>query len=245
MKSGKRLILMALVLLGPGLVIYFISKTVNNHFIRLPYLGWEYTLDSSGNKLDSTAYQVPDFTLTSFNGEPITRDSIENKVIVLSTIQNSCPDLKSCGMSIFHFDEIFFHKLVKNQDNYWNVRVLSILTDLNGNPIDSIAPELREELIAYDTTGIWWFATGDVSPFYNFDYYGKKFINQPASNKDGEIGEKAFTNSLVLIDTEGHIRAVTGAKSDTDIRNFFDMVKLLKKQEFDEIRPTEDVAETE
>jgi cytochrome oxidase Cu insertion factor (SCO1/SenC/PrrC family) len=233
MASGKRVLLMLLVLLGPGLLIYFISKTVNNHFIRLPYLGYEYKLDEAGNKIDSVAYHVPEFTLTSFNGDPITRDSIQGKIMILTTIQNECPDLKSCGLSLFHFNEIFFHKLVKNQDNYWNVRVLSILTDQNGEPIDSISPELREEMVQYDTTGIWWFATGDVTPFYDFNYYGKQFIDQPASNKDGEIGLKAFTNSLVLIDDQGHIRAVSGAKSDSDIRNFFDMVKLLKKEEFD------------
>lgn len=233
MVSGKRVLLILLVLLGPGLIIYFISKTVNNHFLRLPYLGYEYTMDANGNKVDSTAYHVPEFALTNFNGDPITQDSIDDKIIVLTTIQNECPDLNTCGLSLFHFNEIFFHKLVKNQDNYWNVRVLSILTDQNGQPIDSVSSALREEIKQYDTTGIWWFSTGDVSPFYDFDYYGKQFIDQPASAQDGEIGEKAYTNSLVLIDDEGHIRAVSGGKSDTDIRNFFDMVKLLKKEEFD------------
>lgn len=243
MVSGKRILLILLVLLGPGTIIYFISKTVDNRFIRLPYLGYEYTLDANGQIVDSTAYQVPDFELTSFKGEVINRDSIDGKIMILSTIQNECPDLKSCGMSLFHFNEIFFHKLVKNQDNYWNVRVMSILTDQNGMPTDSISPELREELVQYDTTGIWWFATGDVTPFYDFDYYGKQFIDQPASNKDGEIGTKAYTNSLILIDDQGHIRAVSGAKSDTDIRNFFDMVKLLKKEEFDANLAAEEAAE--
>jgi hypothetical protein len=37
----------------------------------------------------------------------------------------------------------------------------------------------------------------------------------------------------VLIDDKGFIRGVTGAKTDTHIRNFFDMLKLLKKEEFD------------
>ena len=69
MVSGKRVLLILLVLLGPGLIIYFISKTVNNHFLRLPYLGYEYTMDANGNKVDSTAYQVPEFALTNFNAK--------------------------------------------------------------------------------------------------------------------------------------------------------------------------------
>lgn len=236
MAKAKRLILVLIIFLGPGAIIYFISKTVSNHFIELPYLGYEYKLDSSGNKVDSVAYQIPNFNLTKFDGTPITRDSIRGKFIVLSTIQNGCPDPSECGFGLFHFNEIFFHKLVKNQKNYGNVRVISILTDIDGNPVSEISPKLRDEMYEYDTTGIWWMTTGDVLPFYNFNYYGDKFINYPASKKDSEIGAKAFTNSLVLIDDEGYIRGVTGAKTDTHIRNFFDMLKLLKKQEFDRNR---------
>lgn len=238
MAKAKRLLLVLLIFLGPGSIIYFISRTVSNHFIKLPYLGYEYVLDSNGKKVDSTAYRIPDFTLTKFDGTPITRDSIKDKFIVLSTIQNGCPTISECGFSLFHFNEIFFHKLVKNQKNYGNVRVISILTDVDGNPINNISKKLKEEMYEYDTTGIWWMATGDITPFYNFNYYGDKFINYPSSDSklDGEIGTKAFTNSLVLIDDKGYIRGVSGAKTDSHIRNFFDMLKLLKKVEFDENR---------
>lgn len=233
MAKTKRIFLLLIVLLGPGSIIYFISKTVSNHFVELPYLGYEYTLDAQGRKIDSAAYQIPPFTLTKFDGTPVTRDSIDGKFIVLMTIQNGCPNLAECGFSLFHFDEIFFHKLVKNQKNYGNVRVISILTDVDGNPVAEPSEKLRDEMYNFDTTGIWWFTTGAVEPFYNFNYYGDKFINQPASKDAGEIGLKAFTNSLVLIDDKGFIRGVSGAKTDTHIRNFFDMLKLLKKEEFD------------
>lgn len=233
MAKTKRLILVLIIFLGPGAIIYFIAKTVSNHFIELPYLGYEYELDSVGNKKDSTAYQIPNFNLQKFDGTPITRDSIKGKFIVLSTIQNTCPTMAECGFSLFHFNEIFFHKLVKNQESYGNVRVLSILTDIDGNPVSEVSEKLKEEMYEYDTTGIWWMATGDVTPFYNFNYYGDKFMNQPSSPKDGEIGTKAFTNSLLLIDDKGYIRGVSGAKTDSHIRNFFDMLKLLKKVEFD------------
>ena len=239
MAKTKRILLVLLILLGPGSIIYFISKTVSNHFVKLPYLGYEYELDENGNKIDSTAYNVPDFTLTKFDGTLITRDSIRDKFIVLSTLQNGCPELSECGMSIFHFNEIFFHKLMKNQENYGNVRVLSILTDIDGNPIEKPSEKLLEEMYAYDTTGVWWMATGDIMPFYNFNYYGKKFVDHKAAADAGEVGLKAFTNSLVLIDEKGFIRGVSGAKTDSDIRNFFDMLKLLKKEEFDRNRAAE------
>lgn len=216
------------------------AKNVSNYFIKLPYLGYEYTYDPAGNKIDSTAYQVPPFELTLFRGGAINQDSIRDKFIVLTTIQNGCPDINACGFSRFHFDEIFFHRLVKNRKNYSNVRVLSILTDINGNPVEEPSEKLLEEMYRFDTTGMWWMATGEVEPFYNFNYYGDKFINHPASAKAGEMGSKAYTNSLVLIDKKGNIRAVTGAKSDSDIRNFFDMLKLLKKEEFDQKRNEKD-----
>ena len=236
MAKTKRILLVLIVLLGPGSIIYFISKTVSNHFLIPPYLGYEYQLDAQGNKTDSAAYNIPDFTLTSFDGTAITRDSIKDKFIVMTTIQNGCPEMSECGLSTFHFKEIFFNKLVKNRENYGNVRVLSILTDIDGNPIEKPSQKLLDEIVDFDTTGVWWMATGDVTPFYNFNYYGDKFINQPASNAEGEIGLKAFANSLVLIDDKGFIRGVTGAKTDTHIRNFFDILKLLKKEEFDKNR---------
>jgi len=234
MGSGiKRVGIVLLIFLGPGLVILFIAKSCDNHFIELPYLGWEYTLDSSGKKIDSTAYNIPEFTLTKFDGTPITRDSIRGKFIILSTLQNTCPTLEECGMGVYLFNELLFQKIVENQgkNRYGNVKVISILTDINGNPDTVISESLRQEMAIYNQS-IWWMATGDPSPLFSFNYYGDNFMNHPASNKDGEVGTKAFVNSLVLIDDKGFIRGVSGAKRDTDIRNFFDMLKLLKKEEF-------------
>ena len=235
MAKTKRLLLILLVLLGPGSIIYFIAKNVKNHFIELPYLGYEYTLDDNGNKIDSSAYQIPAFQLTRMDGQIIDNSTIAGNFIVLSTIQNNCPKIDECGLSPYLFNEIFFHKLVKNRDNYNNVKVISILTDQDGQPLDSISDELKDEMIDYDKS-LWWFTTGETLPFYNFNFYGKKFKDHPADPASGEIGKFAFTNSLILIDDKGFVRAVTGAKSDSDIRNFFDMLKLLKKEEFDRNR---------
>lgn len=235
-KKWKRIIVILIIFFGPGSIIFFISRTFDNKFIRLPYLGYEYTYNADSTQVvDSVAYQVPYFSLKTFDGAPITRDSIKGKFIVLTTIQNTCPNLDSCGLNIYHFNEIFYRKLLKNEDNYSNVRVISILTDFDGNPIAQPSERLLEEMAIYDTK-MWWLTTGEVLPFYNFNYYGDKFINHPAVNEEGEIGNKAFINSLVLIDDKGHIRGLTGARKDSDIRNYFDLVKVLKKEEFDRKR---------
>lgn len=233
MPGFKRVLTVLLIFLGPGAVIYFIATTFKNKFIEPPYLGYTYTFNENGEKLDSAAYQIPDFELTRFDGDKITKDSIKDKFIVLTTIQNQCPQLDSCGLGIYAFNEIFFHRLVKNGKSYSNVRVISILTDENGAPLKERPSEvLMDEMKEYDPH-FWWLTYGDPTPFYNFDYYGKSFMQQPADPKSGEIGKYAFTSSLVLIDKDGYIRGVTGAKRDSDIRNFFDVLKLLKKVEFD------------
>lgn len=207
------------------------AHTFENKFIELPYLGWQYEYDSTGNVVDSTAYNIPDFELTTFDGHTINRDSIRDKFIILTTIQNSCPKLDECGLGVVLFNEILYSKMVKHPDGYSNVRVLSILTDINGKPDTLPNTLLREEMAEYDQR-FWWFATGDPTPFYSFPYYGDLFINYPSTPAEHEVGSKAFVNSLVLIDKKGHIRGLTGAKSDTHIRNFFDLLKLLKKEEF-------------
>lgn len=233
MAGFKRVAIVLVIFLGPGLAILFMAKTCENHFIELPYLGWQYTYDSSGKAVDSTAHSVPDFTLTKFDGTVINRDSIRGKFIILSTLQNTCPKLDECGMGIYVFNELLFSKMVENQQmsRYGNVKVLSVLTDINGRPDSNVTQLLREQMAEFDPD-IWWMTTGDPAPLFSFPYYGDDFMNHASSSKDGEVGSKAFVNSLVLIDDKGYIRGVSGAKTDTDIRNFFDMVKLLKKAEF-------------
>lgn len=235
MPGWKRVLTVLVIVLGPGAVIYFLATHLKNKFVELPYLGeWTYEYGADSSIVDSTAFVLPDFSLTKFDGTPITRDSIEDKFIVLTTIQPMCPELDECGMSMYLFNEIFFEKLRKNQSNYGNVKVLSIYTDENGQPIpEGPSEKIREEMAEYDDN-IWWCASGDPTPLFSWEYYGKNFMEHEADEKSGEIGEFAFTNALVLIDREGHVRGVTGAKRDSDIRNFFDLLKILKKAEFDE-----------
>lgn len=234
MPGWKRVFTILAIVLGPGIVIYFLATNLKNKFVELPYLGeWAYEYDKDSNVVDSAAYVIPDFTLTKFDGSVINRDSIKDKFIVLSTLQPMCPQLDECGMALYLFDEIFFKKLVKNQANYSNVKVISILTDINGNAIhEGPSQKLIDEMAIYDQD-IWWPTYGDPTPLFSWDYYGDNFMNQPANAENGEVGKFAFNNALVLIDQEGHIRGVTGAKKDSDIRNFFDLLKLLKKEDFD------------
>lgn len=240
MPGFKRVLTILIIVLGPGIVIWILASNLRNKFVELPYLGeWTYSYDEQGNATDSTAFVIPDFTLTKFDGTIINRDSLKDKFIVLSTIQPMCPELDSCGMGMFLFNELFFHKLVKNQKNYGDVRVLSILTTVDGEAIPSGPTEkLKEEVVDYDPN-IWWMAYGDPTPLFSWDYYGKNFMEHESSKADSEIGKWAFVNSLVLLDKEGHVRGVSGAKSDSDIRNFFDLIKILKKVDFDEKRANE------
>ena len=234
MPGLKRLGLIILVLFGPGSLIYFLAKNVKNKFIELPYVGeHQYIYNNKGEVVDSVMYSIPNFELTTFDGKKITKNSIKDKFVVVTTIQNSCPD--TCGLYFLHFDEIFYSRLEKNQKSYNNVIILSILTDLNGNPVDKVSPKLIDELKQinnYDPN-LWWVTTGDPKPFYSFIFKGQDFYTLPSTKSNNEIGTKAFINSLILLDKKQHIRGFTGARSFSDISNYFDLLKVLKKVEFD------------
>lgn len=232
MPGWKRVLTILLIVLGPGLVIWWLATHLKNKFIELPYLGaYSYEYNEDSVIVDSTAFVLPDFTLTGFDGKVINRDSIKNKTIVLTTIQPMCPDLDECGMSLYMFKEIVFQEILDNQSKFKDLRVLSILTDENGQPIpEGPSEKLIEEMEIYDEK-VWWRAYGDPTPLFSWDYYGKSFMDHPATPEEGEIGTSAFVSSLVLIDKEGHIRGVTGAKKDSDLRNFLDLIRLLKKAE--------------
>ena len=235
MPKLKRLGLMILVLFGPGLLIYFFAKTLNNKFIDLPYLGQFTVEENSKGEFDTIQYQVPDFEFTSLTGNKITSKSTDKQFLIFTTIQNSCPD--TCGVYLYHFTELFYDKVKKNKDNYNNVKFYSILTDKNGNAIEQPSSKLLEALaVLKQDTSVWEIVTGDPSQVFSFDYNGNNFYELPATESNYEIVTKAFVNSLLLVDRDKHIRGFTGAKRDSDIRNFFDLLKILKKVEFDENR---------
>lgn len=237
MPGLKRLGLMILVLFGPGSLIYFLAKNVENKFVDLPYLGDHvYEYQANGNVSDSTLYTIPNFNLTTLEGKHISRNTFKDKFIVLTTIQNSCPD--NCGMYFLHFDEIFYSKLSKNTDSYDDVVILTILTDHDGNPVDSISDKLIEEvkqIKGYDPN-LWIIATGDPKPLFDFKVANQHFYDLPSTPDNHEVGTKAFINSMVLIDKKGHVRGFTGARSYSDVSNYFDILKVLKKVDFDEKR---------
>lgn len=237
MSGLKRLGLMVLVLFGPGSVIYFLAKTVNNKFIDLPYVGQhEYVFNTDGDVTDTILYTLPDFELTTLAGKKITKNSIKDKFVVVTTLQNTCPD--DCGVYFIHFQEIFYSKLVKNQESYDNVVILSILTDHDGNPEPAPTSKFIDEIQTIDDydENLWWITTGDPKPIFSFIYNDTNFYDLPSTPSCDEVGTKTFINSLLLIDKKSHIRGFTGARSYSDISNFFDLLKILKKVEFDEER---------
>lgn len=230
---------MAVIILGPGSALYFLATKFENKFIELPYLGgYDYTYDQDSVIVDSIPYHIPEFNLTKFDGTPINNKTIEDEFIVLTTIQNGCPNLNECGTNFYIWEEIFYNKFIKNLDNYDNVKILTILTDLDGNQVDEPSEKLLEEMEKYDTD-VWWMATGDPTPLFSFEYYDDDFVNIPANSEHAEIGGKFFVNSVVLIDDKGHVRGVSMSRTDSGVRNFFDMLKLLKKVDFDKKRAKE------
>jgi cytochrome oxidase Cu insertion factor (SCO1/SenC/PrrC family) len=237
MPGFKRLGLMILVLFGPGSLIYFLAKNVDNKFIELPYLGeHHYEYDVDGKVSDSTLYTIPNFNLTTIKGEKITRNTLKDKFLVVTTVQNSCPD--DCGMYFLHYDEIFYSKLSKNTDSYDDVIVLTVLTDHDGNPVSKVSDKLIEEvkqIKGYDPN-LWIIATGDPKPLFDFKVADQHFYDLPSTPENDEVGTKAFINSMVLIDKKGHVRGFTGARSYSDVSNYFDILKVLKKVDFDEKR---------
>lgn len=235
MPGLKRLGLIVLVLFGPGSLIYFLAKTVNNKFVELPYVGeHEYVYNEAGDITDTILYTLPAFELTTLEGKKITQNSIKDKFVVVTTLQNTCPD--DCGVYFLHFQEVFYSRLAKNRESYDNVIILSILTDHDGNadlnPSEKFVEEMHN-VEDYDKD-LWWITTGDPEPIFSFVYNDTNFYDLPSTPDCNEVGTKTFINSLLLIDKESHIRGFTGARSFSDISNFFDLLKILKKVEFDE-----------
>lgn len=234
MSGLKRLGLILLILLGPASFIYLIAKFFNNQFIDLPYLGkTTYVYNDNHEVVDSTLYTVPPFELQMVNGEKtITQNSIKHQFVILTTLQNSCPD--TCGVYTFHFETIMYEVMKNTPSTYSNVKIISVLTDFYGNPVEP-TDKFVEFSKEYDSN-LWWICKGDPSPLFHFEYNGNQFDEMASDPDNNELGTKAFINSLVLIDKEGHYRGFSGARRDSDIRNMFDLLKVLKQKEYDDNR---------
>lgn len=210
-KAGRMKVLGAFLLLfGPAVLLIFISTRGCEHKFK--------ELDDYG--------VVESFQFKTADGKTHNSSELEDKVLLVNTIQQTCPH--DCAISQWHFDQMIFQKMRKNKSEKNAVRIISFVTDQEGNPIDDIASVqnmLKEEVEDYDPE-IWMVVSGDVESLYDRENNGESLLKEG----DEFYGGKAYTELILLIDRDSHLRMVHPGKMEGHVRRLYQHVALLLKE---------------
>lgn len=225
----KRILLFVLLFAVPFGALYFLSKA-HHDFGEPPYIGpVEYVYDDDGNVIDSQYYQIPDFTFTDLAGNRVDKNTLEGEYIIFTTIQNDCviademPGL--CSVYPYHIQELLYKEFHKNKPSFGDVTIVSIITDSLGQPVKP-TEELRHFFDQFDSE-IWKLVEGDPKQVYDFPISEDSTYTQ--KRKSGYLGNRPYLRTMLLVDKNHHIRGFFGGKTQAEIREFKDRLRVLKK----------------
>lgn len=203
----KKIILLTLMLFGPGLLLIILSRGQQKF-----------------NYLDTVA-TIENFKFYDLDSNLITLETNEKEIIIFTTIQSTCFDNKSkeCTIYPFYIEELFYREYDKAPKKYDNVKIYSIVTDANGNAVspDSL---LIETFKKYDSN-FWELVTGDPKQIYSFEKEGINF----STLKDDE-GNLEFPKMAVLMNEKGEIKTIRPINGEAYAKDFNEKFRLLLKE---------------
>ncbi|MEJ6687121.1 MAG: SCO family protein [Crocinitomicaceae bacterium] len=190
---------------GPAMLLVFIGTRSCEHKFEV--------LDDYG--------QVPSFEFTDAFGNNRSSEEFKGELLLINTLQSSCPD--SCSVLMWHLNQTIYQHVWNNKTKKTKrIRMISFLTDGNGNPETdlSIINAAVNDLAEHYDPSIWMIATGDVKKIYDIKSNG---VNLVDSGGD-------FQELMLLLDKEHHLRMVLSGKVEGQIRRMKQSMALLQKQ---------------
>jgi cytochrome oxidase Cu insertion factor (SCO1/SenC/PrrC family) len=167
------------------------------------------------------------YSFTDVNGKKRSFSEFDNSIVLISTVQESCPD--TCSISLWHVDQILYQHIRKNKSKKLKqVKFISFVTDGKGNPVKDLkymSSILKERVEGYDPE-LWILATGDVKSVYNFTNNGKSLLEKGKQYFGGEY----FQEILLLIDKNNHLRMALRGNQEGMVRTMKEHLALLQKQ---------------
>lgn len=209
--AGRIKVISAFFLLfGPALLLIFLgTRSCEHKFMELEDYG-----------------EAKEYAFKTVEGTPVTTASLKDKVVLLSTLQLTCPD--SCAVSVWHIDQLIYQKIRKNKNEKNAVQIVSVVTDGEGNPVDDIAPviEMMEDNVeAYDPE-VWTIVSGDAKSLYDIEHNGQTLLQKG----DEYFGGEAYQELMLLLDKNNHLRMVLNGSTEGYVRRMYQHVALLLKQ---------------
>jgi cytochrome oxidase Cu insertion factor (SCO1/SenC/PrrC family) len=210
-KNKLKAILSLLLIFGPASFLIFIGTR-----------GCDHKFEKLGDYGPASKY-----SFTDVNGKKRSFSEFDNSIVLISTIQESCPD--TCSISLWHVDQILYQHIRKNKSKKLKqVKFISFVTDGIGNPVKDLkymSSILKERVEGYDPE-LWILASGDVKSVYNFTNNGKSLLEKGKQYFGGEY----FQEILLLIDKNNHLRMALRGNQEGMVRTMKEHLALLQKQ---------------
>lgn len=203
-------ILAFILVLGPAFLLILISTRDCEHKFK--------ELDDFG--------KIPAYSFVDFTGKKYTNNNFKGEVVLFTTIQETCPN--NCAISMWHFDQMIYQHIRKNKKKLGHVRIVSFLTDTNGEPVNNfsnVLETLNDQVEEYDPN-IWIIAKGDAKKVFNINHNGESLLKKGKQYFGGE----AFQELMLLVDKRDHLRMVLNGKTEGMIRGMKQHMALLDKQ---------------
>jgi len=221
-KSSERrkyLLLFAL-LLGPGLVLIFLSKA-DHSFKTLPYYGPKEPVYSAGSDTPDTMYHtVPDFSFTNQFGEETTMADFEGDILVADFFFTTCPTI--CPIMTKQMARL---QWMLEDPAYDDVSFISHTVNPEHDTPEVLLAYGEEEGADFEK---WTFVTGDQEEIFEQGFEGYLLSTQEDS---GAPGGFLHSSMFVLLDRDRHIRGFYDGTSSKEVDDLITDIKMLKKEE--------------
>lgn len=167
------------------------------------------------------------YSFTDVEGKKRTSKEFKNDVVIVTTLQPSCPD--SCAISLWHLNQTIYQHVFNNKrKKLKQVRLISFVTDGEGNPSNElkvVEDMLKDQVENYDSS-LWVLASGDARSLYDFENAGQSLLQEG----DEYFGGEGYQELMLLLDKQNHLRMVLSGKTEGMIRRMKQHVALLQKQ---------------
>ncbi len=215
----KKFIVLLLLLLGPGVLLIFLSKA-DHKFQLLPYYGERELVFVAGQEVPDTLYhKVPDFSFTTQENEEVTFADFEGKIIVADFFFTTCPTI--CPIMTKQMTRL---QWLLDDAVYEQVHFLSHTVNPK-NDTPEVLKAYAEEQGA--DTRRWTFLTGDQEEIFEQGFEGYLL-----STQEDEAAPGGFLHSsmFVLVDKERNIRGFYDGTSTKEVDDLVTDIKMLIKE---------------
>lgn len=219
-KKRRKIFILLLLLIGPGLVLIFLSKA-DHKFLLLPYLGEDQiVVDAQTGRTDTLHHTVPDFTFINQDSIPVSFADFEGKIMVVDFFFTTCPTI--CPIMTKQMTRL---QWMLEDSAYDNVHFLSHTV----NPKNDTPAVLKEYGTAQGANfDKWTFVTGNQEEIFDQGFNGYLLSTQEDA---GAPGGFLHSSMFVLVDKDRHIRGMYDGTSTKEVDDLVVDIKMLMKEE--------------